>query len=320
MTLTTSEPSGTARGGSGGRSRRRSGAVEPVAYDFKRPIQLSREHQRILQLGFDAFARQAMTVFTSALRSVCQVTVTKIDQRTYAEYVDSLASTTYMTIFSTEPMPGNGVLDIPLTAVMSCIDHMLGGPGTGKQPQRPLTEIESGVFKGVVTRLLGEMRYSLADIVALDPQVTGVEYSPQFAQAAGPADVVVVIRLELRVGDRPHEMTVCLPFNGLHPHLAAAAAPAPVSNRERAQRDRAADLLQREFQGVPVDVSVRFRTTGLDPATLAGLRPGDVLRLAHPASAPLDVTVDDTAFAHATAGAQGPRLAALIVATPEESR
>ncbi|WP_182525725.1 flagellar motor switch protein FliM [Nocardioides dongkuii] len=322
MSLTTAEPAGTVPPGptgSTGRSRRRGAAVEPVPYDFKRPIQLSREHQRILQLGFDAFARQAMTVFTSALRSVCQVSVTRIDQRTYAEYVDSLAGTTYLTLFSTEPVPGQGVLDIPLDAVMSCIDHMLGGPGTGVQPRRPLTEIESGIIKGVVDRLLAEMRYSLTDIVALDPQVTGVEYSPQFAQAAGPADVVVVIRLELRIDDRPHAMTVCLPFNGLHPHLTAAAAPSPVSNRERAQRDRAAELLHREFQDVPVDVAVRFRSTGLDPATLTGLGVGDVLRLAHPASAPLDVTVDDTAFAHATAGAQGPRLAALIVTTPEES-
>jgi hypothetical protein len=52
----------------------------------------------------------------------------------------------------------------------------------------------------------------------------------------------------------------------------------------------------------------------VDPAVLAGLRVGDVLRLGHPATAPLDVTVDDEAFAHATAGTQGQRLAALIVA------
>jgi flagellar motor switch protein FliM len=317
VSLTNPTFSGSSLGRPANRSRRRTRTSEPVPYDFKRPVQLSREHQRILQLGFDAFARQAMTVFTSALRSVCHVEVTKIDQRTYAEYVDSLRSTTYMTLYSTEPMPGNGVLEIPLHAVMTCIDHMLGGPGSGRQPERPLTEIESGVIKGVVNRLLGEMRYSLADIVAIDPEVTGVEYSPQFAQVAGPADIVVVVRLELRIDDRPHEMTVCLPFNGLLPHLNAAAAPAPVSNRERAERERAAGMLQGKFQTVPVDVSVRFRSTVLDPATLTSLRPGDVLRLAHPASAPLDVTVDDTAFAHATAGAQGPRLAALIVATPD---
>lgn len=319
MSQTNPTFSGSSLGRPAGRSRRRARTSEPVPYDFKRPVQLSREHQRILQLGFDAFARQSMTVFTSALRSVCHVEVAKIEQRTYSEYVESLRPTTYMTLFSTEPMPGMGVLEIPLNAVMSCIDHMLGGPGTGRQPERPLTEIESGVIKGVVTRLLGEMRYSLADMVAIDPLVTGVEYSPQFAQVAGPTDIVVVIRFELRIDERPHPMTVCLPFNGLLPHLASAATPAAVSNRERAERDRAAGLLQDKFQTVPVDVAVRFRSTALDPATLTSLRPGDVLRLAHPASAPLDVTVDDTAFAHATAGAQGPRLAALIVATPEET-
>ena len=39
-------------------------------------------------------------------------------------------------------------------------------------------------------------RYSLADIVALEPTVTGVEYSPQFAQVAGAADVMVVANFE----------------------------------------------------------------------------------------------------------------------------
>ena len=65
---------------------------------------------------------------------------------------------------------------------------------------------------------------------------------------------------------------------------------------------------------MPVDVSVRFRSSTVDPALLSSLGVGDVLRLGHPASAPLDITVDDEAFAHATPGTQGERLAALIVA------
>ena len=306
---------------SGARSRRRGGA-DVVPYDFRRPIQLSREHQRILQLGFDGFTRQATTVFTSALRSVCSMSMRTIDQRSYAEYIDSLDQLTYLTLFTTEPMPGRGVLHLPLDAVMSCVDHMLGGPGSRAQPKRPLTEIESGVIKGLVERLLREMRYSLAAIVSMDPVVTGVEYSPQFAQVAGAADVMVVIEMELRIDDVPFPMSVCLLFNGLHPHLSAAAAPAPVSNRERAQRAEAAQVLQRSFTEVPVEVSVRFRSSLVDPAVLTDLRRGDVLRLGHPASAPLDVTVDDEAFAHATPGTQGERLAALIVAarptTPDE--
>lgn len=301
------------------RPRRRPRTAEPTPYDFRRPIQLSREHQRTLQLGFDSFARQATTVFTSSLRTVCTVALAGIEQRTYAEYVDSLGPSTYMTLFTADPIPGTGVLEIPLFATMSCLDHMLGGPGSDDQPDRPLTEIEDGVIRGLVERLLGEMRYALDGIVTLEPHVTGVEYSPQFAQVASAADVMVVVTLELKIGERAHRMSVCLPFSGLLPHLANASGNGAVSDRERAQRAHSAQLLQEQFQRVPVSVAVRFRPIPVDPATLADLRPGSVLRLTHPASAPLDVTVAGNTFAHATPGARGQRLAALIVTTPEES-
>lgn len=309
-------------GTAGGRGRRRAqgAAATPTPYDFRRPIQLSREHQRILHGGFDAFARQATTVFTSALRTVCQVQVESIEQRSYAEYVDQLDPSTYLTKFTIEPLPGLGMLEVPLQAVMVCIDHMLGGPGTEEQPLRPLTDIESTVATGLVERLLAEMRYSLGDIVALELAAQGVEYSPQFAQVAGGSDVMIVISLDLRIGESGHRMTVCLPFSGLHPQLVVAAQPSPASSRERAQRDHASQLLEAQFQSVPVDVSVRFRGTRLDPTLLAGLDAGDVIRLAHPAAAPLDVTVDGATFAHATAGARGNRLAALVVHTPQENR
>lgn len=299
-----------------GRARRRVGELKSTAYDFRRPIQLSREHSRILQLSLDGFSRQATQVFTSALRSVSQVSLQSIDQRTYAEYVESLPASTYMTLFSADPLPGRGVLEIPLPAVMASIDHMLGGPG-GTQPERPLTDIESGVFRRFVDRLLAELRYSLADIVPLEPTVVGIEYSPQFAQMAGPADVVVVATFELKIADAVHDMSLCLQFSGLVPHLNAAASPSADSERERAKRANAARLVHQQFQEVPMEVAVRIRPTRLDPRSLSRLEPGEIIRLSHPAAAPLDVTVENTVFAHATPGAQGRRLAALIVSMPD---
>ncbi|QIG45792.1 flagellar motor switch protein FliM [Nocardioides anomalus] len=307
----------------GAAARRRAGGIvdRPAAsYDFRRPLQLSREHSRVLQGVFDGFARQATTIFTSTLRTVCQVNLESVEQRTYAEYVESLGSMTYLTKFSAEPMPGLGVIELPLPAVMSCVDHMLGGPGATDQPQRVLTDIESVVVRGLVDRLLDGLRYGVSELVAIEPVATGVEYSPQFAQVASGNDVILAVTLTARINEQPHRLTVCLPFNGLLPHLTAAAAPAPVSNRERAERAAAAELLDRRLQDVPVDVAVRFRRTLLTPDAFASLRAGDVLRFGHPASAPLDVVVDEAVFAHATAGSTGATLAARIVSTPQELR
>lgn len=317
--MTLSAPPAT-RASTDARARRRARTpLEPTVYDFRRPIQLSREHSRFLQLTLSGFARQASTVFTSALRTVSSVQLLSISQDSYAEYVDSLSAPTYLVKMTIDPLPGTAVLELPLPAVMASIDHMLGGSGSGQQPVRPLTDIESSVVSGIVERLLSELQYSLTALVEVTPALVGIEYSPQFVQAAGPADVVIVCRFELRIGERVHTLTLCVPFGSLQPHLARASAPAPVSERERLQRERAADAVDRRFQDVPLSAAIRFRTTRVSPDVLGDLAVGDVLRLSHPSSAPLEVGVGEETFAHATPGTRGARLAALIVGTPQET-
>jgi flagellar motor switch protein FliM len=300
----------------GGQERRRApGAVTP--YDFRRPLKLSRENSRPLQIAFETFARQASTLMTSALRSVCHIDLVEFEQLTYTEYVDSLDELTYMGVFTAEPMQQPGVLELPLAVAMACVDRLLGGPGAAEQPERPLTELESAVVAGLYERLVAEVRYAFSSIVALEPVVKDVEYSPQLAQLANASDPVLVARFKLRRGDAEHPITLCLSFNGLLPYLTASGG-AVVSERERAERAQSSARLAAGLQEVPVDVSVRFRATGADPIELSGLQVGDVVRLRHPAAAPLDVTAADVVFAHATPGSQGQRLAALVVAPPTQ--
>jgi flagellar motor switch protein FliM len=288
-------------------------------------VKLSREHVRTLQLAFETFGRQATTVMTSALRTVCQVNLASVEQLTYNEYVETISTPgsselvrplTYMTLFSIEPIQHKAVLEMPIVAAMTCLDHMLGGPGGKHQPDRPLSEIEGAIVGNLVERLLAEIRYAFASLVVMDPGVLAVEYSPQLAQAAGASDPMIVATFDLHQAEEVHIITVALPFSGLLPHLNASGASGSVSEREVAARAEASALLAAGFQEVPVDVSIRFRPTTADPVELAGLAVGDVFRLQHPSESPLDVTADDVVFAHATPGSHGKRLACLVVASP----
>ena len=294
------------------RRTRATGVVTP--YDFRRPVNLSRENSRLLHIAFDTFARQASTVLTSALRSVCHVELVSVDQVAYAEYVDTLGDLTYMTMFSMEPVPHPGVLVTPLPVTMTCIDNLLGGSGTGPQPARPLTDLESAVVGRLYERLIAEVRYAFSSLVTLDPRVTAVEYSPQLAQVASSSDIMVVARFQLGMGEALHPLSLCMSFSGLLPVLKVAASTDNVNDRDRLRREEARTRLTAGLQDIPVDVSVRFRATGADPLELAGLQVGDVVRLEHPAQAPLDVTAAGVVFAHVTPGSQGRRLAALVVA------
>ncbi len=298
--------------------RRRTGAVTP--YDFRRPVKLSRENARTLQIAFETFARQASIVLTSSMRSVCAVDLVDLEQRTYTEYVDSLPETTHLTVFTVEPVQHKAVLELPIGIVMGCVDRLLGGPGPAAQPERPLTDLEESVVSGVFGRLVNEVRYALSTLVAVEPVIVDTEYSPQLAQMANATDAMVVARFVFRRDDIEHPFTLAMSFNGLLPYLNASGGAAAISERERAARAEASARLAAGFQEVPVDVSVRFRGTVADPVELSGLQVGDVVRLRHPAQAPLDVTAADVVFAHATPGAQGTRLAALVVASPSQER
>jgi flagellar motor switch protein FliM len=296
---------------------RRNKSAGPEPYDFRRPTKLSREHIRTLQIAYETFAKHQATLLTTSLRAVSSITLVSIEQLTYDEYVSSLASPTIMAKFSIEPLPGTAIFEFSMSSAMACIDHMLGGPG-GPQPQRPLTEIELPLLNGLIERTLGELRYAFESIVPIRPRMTEIEYNPQFAQAGAASDAVIVASFEMRVGSEECVATILFPFGSIFPKLQGDSSTATLTDSQRRAREDAHRNVVAGLESVPLEVAVRFQSVRMRPVDLVGLRPGDVVPLAHPTATPLAVTAADITFAHAVAGSQGNRLACLVVPPPTE--
>jgi flagellar motor switch protein FliM len=289
---------------------------EAVPYDFRRPTKLSREHVRMLQIAYGTFARRLSTLLTSGLRQVCQVNVVDISQQSYEEYVTGLEHQTLLVPFTVAPLAGTAVLQLSLPVALAAVDHMLGGPG-GEQTPRPLTDIETTLIRGLLEQMAGVLQYSLEPIVPITPNLGGIEYNPQFVQAASATDPVVVADLDMAVGRESCRATVCMPLGPLLPVL-LAQRPRATEDEDAGDAAAAAHRMRERLGGVPLDVSVEFRPLTLSPARILDLRPGDVLPLPHRVGAPLTVRAGGTAYASAIAGRSGTRLAALIVDTPQE--
>jgi flagellar motor switch protein FliM len=311
----------SAAGSAPGRAGRpgRAAKTGPQPYDFRRPATLPREQVRAVQLACETFARRYSTLFTSTLRVVSHVTLVSIEQVTYEEYVAGLTTPTLMALIGMEPLPGTAILEFSLATAMVSVDHLLGGPG-GPQPQRPLSELEIPLLRGLLDGALEELRYALEPLAVVRPQLGAIEYNPQFVHVAGPQDAMVVASFEMRVGTAEECVaTMCLPLAMILPSLTedpdVVLTPAQRIDRDQAYRDMAAGL-----QHVPVEVAVRFIPMRMHPAELVSLRPGDVLRLEHPLTAPMEVRAAGLTFAHAVAGSQGNRLACLVVPTAEAGR
>jgi flagellar motor switch protein FliM len=296
---------------------RRAKSTGPARYDFRRPTKLSREHVRTLQIAYEAFARQYSTLLTSTLRAVSQVTLVSIEQLTYEEYVATLENPTVMAMVELDPLPGVAVFELSLSTTMAWVDHLLGGPG-GKQPQRPLTDIETPLIHRLLERVLGEMAKAFESIVELHPRLSRIEYNPQFGQVAAASDAMIVASFEMVVGAEDSVSTICIPFASIFPKLQVDPAGPELTDAQRHAREIALRNVSAGLSGTPIEVAVRFNPVRMHPADLVALRPGDIVQIGHPITEPLAVISAGRTFAHAVPGSSGQRLACLVVPSPEE--
>lgn len=284
---------------------------EPALYDFRRPSRFSREHVRALQIVNETFARQFALVLSTALRVSCQVSVATVHQYTSEEYARSIPNPSLLAILHFEPLPGAGVLQMPMGIVMSVVDRLLGGPGGRDQPNRALSDIEIGLIRQLLQRIVHELTYAFETLTPVNPSVAGLESDPQFLQIAAPSEPVIVSEFNIRIGDQQSSSTLCLPFSTLQPALDSLMDAQVTHPTERDVR--AAQAVEHQLNAVPVELSVAFREVTVTSSELLALALGDVLPLRHPVSQPLAVLADSVQVAVAVPGSHGQRLACQIV-------
>jgi flagellar motor switch protein FliM len=296
----------------------------PQPFDFRRPNKFSRDHVRALQIVNETFARQFGTILSSTLRAVSTVQLSTIGQLTYDEFVQSMPNPTILAVLSLEPLNGAAIFYMPIPLAMAAIDRLLGGsgnPGSGNQwPLRALSEIETTLIRGILDRALNELAYAFESLVEIEPAIGKFEYNPQFAQIAGPADMMVVAAFDGRIGNELGGMGLCIPFSALQPILERATAHTVFVDRNVGDPAAVQHAVAARLEHAPVEVSVRFRPITLTSGEIVSLREGDVLSLHHRTDEPLTVSAGGLPHLTAMPGKKGKRLAVLITEPTEPAR
>lgn len=285
----------------------------PLTYDFRRPNKFNREHVRSLQIANETFARQFTTVLSTTLRSVSQVSLKQVNQYTYDEYIRNIPNPSYLAVLSLPPLAGASLFHIPIPVVMTIIDRLLGGTGTGDTPGRQLTDIEQTIFQNFMVRVLHELQYGFEALAHIEPAILNQESNPQFAQISSATDMVVVISYDMRIGTIEDTATLCIPFTSLQPILDEIVGNALLNGRIPVDPIAVQNVISARLDNAPVNVSVQFKEVTLPSVDIVNLRPGDILPLRHPTDLALAVSIAGVPCYKAVAGRKGKRLACLIV-------
>ena len=268
-------------------------------FDFrfnKRLDKFSTNQLQTLRTLHDNFTRLLNNSLSVYLRTRVEATVVSIDQITYGDFVSSIGDPSILSIFSMDPLPGSGMVQVDLNLVFSVIDRLLGGPGWFPQKLRDLTDIERTLMQRFMARMLNSYREAWNYLLTLSLKIEALDSNPQFIPRIIPLDqIVAFVTCELKVGDMTGVMNFCLPYQVLQQVGTQLSdfqwSPSITASRGMTEQDIA--LLARNVERAPVDVRVELGKTVVSLRDLIALQPGDLVMFDKSVTEPLSATVND---------------------------
>jgi flagellar motor switch protein FliM len=271
--------------------------IKPFDFRFnKRLDKFSANQLQTLRTLHDNFTRLLNNSLSVYLRTRVEATIISIEQVSYGDFISSIGIPSILSIYSMDPLPGSGIVQVDLNLVFSIIDRLLGGPGWYPQKLRDLTDIERTLMQRFMARMLNSYRESWNYLLTLSLKIEALDSNPQFIPRIIPLDqIVALVTCELKVGDMSGVMNFCLPYlvlQSIGPQLSDFQwSPSVVAGRGMTEHDIA--QLARNVERAPVDVRVELGKTVVSLRDLIALQPGDLLMFDKPVNEPLAVTVNE---------------------------
>lgn len=259
-------------------------------YDFRRPDKFSKDQIRTIQMIHETYARLLSTSLSAQLRNFVGVRLSSVDQLSYDEFSKSVPTPSTLIILNMDPLKGSAVVEMEPSITFAIIDRLFGGPGHTLKDVRELTDIELSVMEGVVTRIMGSLREAWASVIDLRPRLSNIETNIQFAQIVPPNDMVVLVSMDLRIGEVGGATNFCIPYITIEPVVNKLSAQYWYSAARRGE-ELSTKAMQKQISEVPVEMVVSLGKITLRMDEILDLKIGDVLRLKSKMDQPVGVYV-----------------------------
>src|SRR5579872_3906541 len=269
------------------------------SFDFrfnKRLDKFSNNQLQTLRTLHENFTRLLNNSLSVYLRTRVEATIVSIEQISYGDFIASIGIPSILGIFSMDPLPGSGIVQVDLNLVFSIIDRLLGGPGWFPNKLRDLTDIERTLMQRFMARMLNSYRESWNYLLTLSLKIEALDSNPQFIPRIIPLDqIVAYVSMELKIGDMAGVMNFCLPYlvlQSIGPQLSDFQwSPSVVAGRGMTEED--IQQLARNVERADVDVQVELGRTNVSLRDLVALQTGDLILFDKPTDSALIARVNE---------------------------
>jgi len=248
-------------------------------YDFRNPQKISKDQLRTLETIHENFGRYMQTFLTGYLRSPTKLTILTVDQFAYSEFSNALSNPAFLTIVDFSPLNGQILIDISTNIIYTIIDRLLGGDGTEKQEVRPFTEIELSLLKGMMQKVVIDLKEAWSNVVELKPTLDKIETNPQFAQIVPPNETIALITMNLEIGESEGLMNICIPYILLESVLDKLNTKFWFTTSAKQVSKDEENVIRDRIMQTKVPIVAELGTTIISVNDIANLLPGDVIKL-----------------------------------------
>ena len=253
---------------------------EISVYDFKRPERVSKEQLRAITALHEGFARNFGAALSGFMRTIVEVELSSVEQLTYSQFILSLPNPTCFALLAADRLEGSLVFEINPSVLFPIIDRLLGGGHVNVTiPERPLTNIEfrlAGRIMQIAIEQLEEMwRHVLPDVAFT---IDRTESNPHLVQIVPPNEPVVLVSLEVSLGESSGMISLCLPYGSIEPVLVDMAKRDWFSYRSKRPAPEIKMLLQKGLKHAALAVSTYLAGTTITVRELMDLGPGDIIK------------------------------------------
>ncbi len=182
---------------------------EAVPFDFRLPNRISKNQIRTIRNIHENFSESFSSFLMNKLQSIININVISVDQIYYSEYVLSVSNPACLYTFGIEHTDIKGILELSTELAFTLVDRLLGGGGSGSKKSKIITPIEQKVLVEVVSRVMKDLRKAWQIIDDFEFSIDRFEPDIDFAQITSQSESVLLVTLELFIGDQSYLMNVC---------------------------------------------------------------------------------------------------------------
>jgi flagellar motor switch protein FliM len=261
-------------------------------YDLFNQERIVRGRMPTLEMVNDRFTRYQAVSWTAMLREAIDFIVVGTQVIKFGEFLKKVPMPSSLNVFRIHPLRGNALFVMDAFLVYLSVDYFFGGKGQThvKVEGREFTAIQVRIIKKLLVSSLADLEKVWHAVLPVKMEHVRSESNPQFAMIVTASEIVVVVTIQMMMGDITRELFLVYPYAMLEP-IKEKLYSGLVS--DQLEQDSGWTLRLRErIQECRLPLNVRLGTATVTLRDVLNFAPGDVIVLDQRPGDPLECYIE----------------------------